>query len=351
MATRREIAVLGLFMLVILVWHQIVMMGHNHWIYNPTTAAPVSKTSEPDFRAALEDTTEWHPVPVDILQLMSSWAATNRTVHYMCPIGNGGDALITYATYQVFHRAGVVPRPLSDALIARSSKARKSKPQPIFDIVVLGGGGNFVPLYHFISKRILKLSLLSKLVVLLPHTIRGHEDLLAQLGSNVQLFCRDVPSYNHAVLHATGGAKVEFGFDMAIHLQLPESILSVKPTLGTLHAFRADVEKTTVELPSGNIDVSAKWTVRSGSSFADAEKIALLMLGVVAQHSAVMTNRLHVVVAAWHLKRPVLAYDNDYGKVKDVLRVTPGLASNPLVMHHFDDNTVDLTWPNEGNRP
>ena len=66
--------------------------------------------------------------------------------------------------------------------------------------VLSGGGGNLVPMYD--STRLAFDRFLGKAarIVLLPHTVRGHEDLLARLDATCTIFCRDEASFAHVDL-------------------------------------------------------------------------------------------------------------------------------------------------------
>ena len=111
-----------------------------------------------------------------------------------CPNpGNAGDVFITSASYQALVRSACRYRVIDTRCAAEATRGR---------IVVYGGGGAVVPLYSAASKFLREHHRGVQRLVVLPHTIRGHADLLAEFGENVHLFCREQPSFEHVSRHA-----------------------------------------------------------------------------------------------------------------------------------------------------
>jgi hypothetical protein len=90
--------------------------------------------------------------------------------------GNGGDSLLAAATLHAFARCSFKYRTIElDATVNGK-------------IVFLGGGGNLVPLYDHIKSAYENFLGRAQKIVLLPHTIRGNEELLGGLTGPVRSF-------------------------------------------------------------------------------------------------------------------------------------------------------------------
>lgn len=59
-------------------------------------------------------------------------------------------------------------------------------------------------------------------MVILPHTINTHEDLLQELGNNVEIICREQISYNHVKRLATK-ANIMLMDDLAFSLDVKDT--------------------------------------------------------------------------------------------------------------------------------
>ncbi|MDE0886730.1 MAG: hypothetical protein OSB70_14480 [Myxococcota bacterium] len=129
-------------------------------------------------------------------------------IYYVPSPGNGGDGLIAEATYQLFDRLEL------DCQIWRGDEYDIEK-----SVIIYAGGGILVPFYTDASNFFARHHARAKRLVLLPHTVDGHEELLGQLGPNVDIFCREHRSYEHVTRFAPG-ASVYMGEDMAPSLDL-----------------------------------------------------------------------------------------------------------------------------------
>lgn len=246
--------------------------------------------------------------------------------------GNAGDAAINCAAYRLFDRLGcaveVVP---ADVPVART-RGR---------VLVHGGGGNLVPLYDAASRFIARHHAGCARLVLLPHTIRGHESLLGALGGNVTLLCREVESFAHARRHA-GAARVLLAHDLVFGLD-PAAVAAdgrargAGPTLGDLvrglraaahrvrnagrarelEAFRADAESAGHARAFRNLDVSGVFAVRDMSP-AGAFAATRRTLAFLDRFERVRTDRLHVAILSALLGKAVELHDNAYGKNRAV---------------------------------
>ncbi len=262
--------------------------------------------------------------------------------------GNGGDALIAEATYQLFERIGIELEPWQD----------DSNPEGA--VVLLSGGGNFVPYYRDIATVMERVHRDAKRLILLPHTVWGHEKLLAELGRNVDLFCRERKSYAHVSQFARG-ANVHLGADMALtldtqsilggNLSSPEEVFKrkglkrkarqfhlrlehrsrlaqLRVRLGVdqdrvAYCFRKDAEKTNAPRPMRNFDLSHQ--VPRDNSMKDRAVVRYTsreFLRYLDRFDRVETNRLHVAIGAALLGKGVSFYPNSYWKNQAVFEAT-----------------------------
>jgi exopolysaccharide biosynthesis predicted pyruvyltransferase EpsI len=244
-----------------------------------------------------------------------------QRILYLPNPGNGGDSLIAAATFAAFHRAGIDYRVIGpDAEVQGET-------------VFLGGGGNFIPLYHDIRDALNRFLGRARRIVLLPHTIRGNEDLLTRLDESCTLFCRDVESL-HWLRLLRLRAEARLAHDMAFHLDTaafmndPAMIRAAYPTFRRLLAPRrldetairarpvmnyARLDKETREAsPRSDIDVSHTFMIGVGPGIASVASWGLLRTVQLAR--AVRTDRLHIGIACALLGVPCELRDNSYGK-------------------------------------
>lgn len=146
---------------------------------------------------------------VDVSELLESIAVSE--ILYCPNPGNAGDSAIAAATYQLFDRMGLQYRFVEwDDDFDASGKT-----------VVYGGGGNLVEKYPHARSFIERHHESAERLVVLPHTIYGHGDLLHQLGRNVFLFCRERRSFEW-VRKQTEGPTVYLADDLAFALNTRE---------------------------------------------------------------------------------------------------------------------------------
>lgn len=258
--------------------------------------------------------------------------------------GNAGDSIIAHATFQLFRQNGLKFQ-LFDRKTYRAEDC----------ILIYGGGGNLTRYLHA-REFILKYHRGAQKLVILPHTICGNEDLLSQLGGNVEIICREKISYEHVRMHARNAVvllmeDVAFAMDIAetrnslAQVQLSEllfgslrsasvreaarflSYLSTRwlakhrydtqQPSGVLNCFRTDREKTGVALPKGNIDVSARFAFGAYDEVI-ARFVTFHVLGTLERFQEIHTNRLHIAITAALMGRKVKLYPNNYYKCRAV---------------------------------
>ena len=265
--------------------------------------------------------------------------------------GNAGDSLIAVATFQFFEKHNIVYEVLTNDNFDSSGK-----------IVVFGGGGNFGGLNSCAANFIKLHHNRAKQFILLPHTLFGAEQLLAELGSNVHLMCREKVSYQHSLKHASQ-ANVYLHDDMVINCEVSailaqskdvsiskhvieevfrrirgiddydygislrciihywlyraKQLFKPKTKSNILNAFRVDVEKTDIVIPEDNLDISDLFELSSCQ--VDLALLATQkFLSYINRFDVINTNRLHVAIAATLLGKQVNLYGNNYFKIKAI---------------------------------
>lgn len=248
--------------------------------------------------------------------------------------GNAGDALIASGSWQFFDDLGLAPA---------YAKLRDIRPG---DAIIYAGGGNLVPEYASCSRfleRCLEVGVASVLVM--PHTIRGHEALLGRLDSRYTLVCRDQASL--ARVQATGTrAQVLYAPDMALYLDVPRLFKRCESYRGAAfwwrmahhdrlvpymrwrmaldrrvppHSAQLDVIRVDAEAIA-SLPGDKRWDMSNlyGSKFnlrAESDLVSRDFLAFFGQLVAVRTNRLHAGVAAALMGCEVTYLDNSYGKI------------------------------------
>lgn len=244
---------------------------------------------------------------------------SGSSIAYVPNPGNAGDSLIAVGTYQALRRHSI------------EFQCYNVDDEFNESTVLVGGGGNLVPLYGE-SRRAIETALSKqKQLIILPHTIRGNEDLLERLDSDHIVFCRDPLSYDHVMRHTC--AKVFLSHDMAFHTDIEqfdnlaktfhemprvfEKRLSSTPLSVVLRNsissfMRTDGEATSSLRPTENADISKIFEF--GVWPGNAEKSAWGIFESVRRSKIAKTDRLHVSIAASLMGHECLLYDNSYGK-------------------------------------
>jgi exopolysaccharide biosynthesis predicted pyruvyltransferase EpsI len=268
-------------------------------------------------------------------------------VYYFPNPGNGGDSLISYATYQQFDRWEIPYE-----IVTSPNRFRAAG-----RIAVYAGGANFSHERCRAAEIVRRLSSVANRVVLLPHSIVHCEALLSELRGNVDLFCRERMSWEHVARYATG-ARVHLADDVAFGLDVgelcrshPKSTLATEiakkfyymamrddrewltcgkramiehalfrlkrpnaeMTNGTLFCFRKDCERTPAPLPAHNLDVSEIFSL-GNSGRASTHFAAYSFVSFIDRYHSVVTNRLHVAIAGALLNKQVELHPNSYYK-------------------------------------
>jgi len=249
---------------------------------------------------------------------------SNQKVYYKANRGNGGDALIAAAAFQKFKQfhielAGIISD--TDTF------------DPTGKIIFYAGGGNLIDDYNNGAEFFEYSHKLAKKIILLPHTINGHKDLLKSFGTNVTLFARELKSLKFL---QTLDLKCEFFLDHDMALELKPSdfkkygsnqpvIEKIKILLKKLskfnfnikelNAFRLDIEKTDIIIPPDNIDISREINYDAMmSNEILVNKSVADIFNLISKFDQINTNRLHISIAAALLGKQVNFYPNSYWK-------------------------------------
>jgi exopolysaccharide biosynthesis predicted pyruvyltransferase EpsI len=271
----------------------------------------------------------------------------DETVYYKPNPGNAGDSLIAHSTFELFKKHRV-----NYCLPDWKTFNPKGK------VIAFGGGGNLVGLYQDARKFIQKYQSVSKKFIILPHTIANNEDLLGHLGKNVDIICREEVSCNHARKYASK-ANVLAAEDLAFSLDVEHTLFNTPPMklqdiaylkfkkyhclfrssktegvrsiprkllnynllarkkeIEVVNCFRSGPEKTDIEIPDDNIDLSIVFALGIGetTSFYASFKF----LNFINKCRKVKTNRLHICIAGALLGKEVFFYPNNYFKNRAV---------------------------------
>ena len=271
---------------------------------------------------------------VNTAPFVQKWADCPEPIYYIPNPGNAGDAAIATATVQFFHRINV---PLVHI---------RAENIPSGAVVVIAGGGNLVPYYTDIRKILLAcLARNVKKCLLLPHTVRGHADVLARLDTRFTILCRDKPSYEYVKKHAPH-VHTALARDMVFELDIEElkrstktwrhklallqdaywrtnlfrwrrATLRIRPdSHGTLRIFRSDVESVDSDRTRRKSDLMHFHGINRYSPATD--QITLDVIKCINRAERVITDRLHVSLIAAMLGKKVCLLENSYGKVSDV---------------------------------
>ena len=268
-------------------------------------------------------------------------AAPGGRLVYVSNFGNAGDALIASAAWQLFDQLALRPvcLPITEVL-----------PD---DRVVFAGGGVLVPQYAA-GERLLEEFARRPMarLLILPHTIRGYAELLAQLGPRCTICCRERVSYDE-VRAVAKDSPVRFAPDLALRLDVEAlraglsgrslvgrlagavSVLYSSParryrrwrrklrrirvdSTGSLAVYRTDRERSGLEpAAAGSGDISNFYGSDYRERF-DSDRVSRDLLAVLDTARRVETNRLHVGIGAALLGKEVILHDNSYGKIRAI---------------------------------
>lgn len=225
--------------------------------------------------------------------------------------GNYGDALIRLGTERFFEDLGirvakVDTHPLTplNKIRMKIGGLRSFLPTPLGANLAFSGGGEWFGPYKNADWYTRMAAGRAGKLVIMPSTFAKPYDRL----HNASYWVRDRYESLEAMPFAS------FCHDMALYLTLvePDRLLPNRtpPTRGTFHCFRIDHEtRFAGALPTDNYDIS-----RDGSDMDDVTPF----LRHIDQYESVITDRLHVSIAAALLGKEVKVVGNAYFKIRAI---------------------------------
>lgn len=244
--------------------------------------------------------------------------ANTKVDFYRFP-GNYGDSLIYHGTKSLLDRLNI------------EVNFVEIESDVINGVLIIDGGGNFVDeysdVYNFLSKKNEEY----KTIIILPHTIYGQRqsNLLALLGSNVTIFCRETFSYTFVKKHVKK-AKCYLWHDCAFYNNLNSY---TKTGSGVLNVFRVDVESNKKNLPVGNDDISYDgWAMKPLHDF----------LKKISNYEEIRTDRLHVAIASAMLDKRVIFFANSYYKNLAVYEYSLKRYPDVIFVYENDEKLVSF---------
>ena len=157
-------------------------------------------------------------------------------------------------------------------------------------------------------------------IVILPHTICGEDQLMQHLPDTVTLICRELSSYTYARRHTRFPENVLLSHDMAFYIKPKQQYVEAQASVGSVGFFlRTDCEATNLKIPPGNTDISLTLNVPgSTTDIKIANRVTERIFDALSRVETVVTNRLHVCIAASLLGKKVHFHPNSYFKNKAV---------------------------------
>lgn len=230
-----------------------------------------------------------------------------RKIKYIPNGGNAGDDLIANAELQVLKELK-----LDFEMCVPWNKKFNG------DLLIYGGGGSLIRNYTF-SRKFLEKNYKHNQIIVLPHTINYHHDVLNKLPANTVIITREETSYKYVKKHMNNPENVFISDDMAFHTKGIEQYKEEKG-FGECNAFRLDSERTNIKIPENNKDLSRDFMCRV--EWIDLEKRIEIssnnLFSYLCKFNEINTNRLHISIAGALLGKKVNFYPNSYYKNKAV---------------------------------
>lgn len=259
--------------------------------------------------------------------------------------GNAGDALIDMGFYTLAQQFN-----LKFSLISPDNINQLKNN----DIVLVGGGGCLVPEWTSTPtflKSLIKLKLKIKLIIL-PHSIRGIDELISNLPEDSIIFCREKYSFEYCQ-NISNAKAVYLADDMAFYVD-PIKILTtphhfkikltskniIRKILIYFHHLRAqftfkiNAMRTDKERNNNlNVKRSLANDLSLIASFGTDNYQASLystkqFLKLINLYEEIKTDRLHVAVGAYLLNKKLSIYNNGYYKCKGVYEQSMSRSNN-----------------------
>lgn len=258
---------------------------------------------------------------------------------YIPNSGNLGDMLIAKATLDFFD-ANNLKYHMFDGTAS--------------DTIVYGGGGQWTADYEHHWQKWLGVFQNARRVIILPSSFNECRRLIDILDGRFVVFCREPKSYKY-MKSAKTKAKIILDHDMALRMTrralAGRVAVSCWDDAAAINAVRNAIQfpRSVVKFNRTDCESAGHWdtdldlsAVRYGdatSSRAHIDFCAKLMFMAVDCADAVITDRLHVGIAAALMGKEVFLLDNTYGKLSGVYNHS--LAGNPRI--HFCETMPDAS--------
>jgi exopolysaccharide biosynthesis predicted pyruvyltransferase EpsI len=236
---------------------------------------------------------------------------SNKEIVYCPNPGNGGDRLIAYGTFEIFKKSNLKWEFYNHRITYKNK------------IIFYSGGGNLVGIYKDCENFINKHNNNNNEIVILPHTIKNVDNLLSKLNKNITIFCRERISFEYVKQKFKYTNNIFLSKDLAFYIPINVLNKYTKTGMGECNLFRCDKEKTVIEIPSDNNDLSV--TVLPGGpkrwlcdNVTDVINISEKIFEYISKYETVNTNRLHLAIASILIGKKVNFYPNNYFKNKAV---------------------------------
>jgi exopolysaccharide biosynthesis predicted pyruvyltransferase EpsI len=226
--------------------------------------------------------------------------------------GNAGDSLIMYGVYHALHKAGITGYDMCTWSCSLKNKT-----------IICSGSGNLVGKYKQLRTFLQNNADLKfgNEIILLPQTISNEDKLISSFGSNITVMCRERQS--HAYVHSLmkNKSNIFLSHDMAFHISDDlSSFRNTIPNKRCMNVIRTCLKESTLfPIPGDNDDLS--FTLNRPGNTSDVKickSVCLDMFRSVAQAEHIVTNRLHVGIAAALIGRKVDLYPSNYWKIPRV---------------------------------
>jgi len=227
--------------------------------------------------------------------------SSGKRIIYIPNAGNYGDGLIRYATKAFFFDYGIKHIEISTQALAKLLiPILRVTHSPAY--FIYGGGGAWHSGYRFGYETASYISKITRNLMVLPSTYGFPVRL-----ENAIMYRRDnSSSYRNA-------PDSIFCHDMALYLAV-QSSRKYKRSLfekEICYSFRTDAESNInrIEIPEGNIDFSTL-----GDHMSNSDDF----IRIIGSYKKIITDRLHVAVAASLCGSDVVLHEGNYPKIRDI---------------------------------
>ena len=240
--------------------------------------------------------------------------------------GNFGDQLIYQGTEVL----------LSSMNVPFTQVGVQKIPETTGDLLVIPGSGAWTASHHeWLPELVLKASCSFKSIVILPSAFDPNVELVAEALSlkNVFPFAREDNSYNRVKTFA----KIELGFDPALYALPKRSLYSQTP----LDFQTQDLKQTLVALRTDNGSLLQMQNLRINENLNDDISVSCQsfehFLQKIEASTTVITDRLHVAVAAFLMGKSLICIDPHESKISNYFQfVLRGAQENFMAYKNND---------------